>query len=691
MLEEILELHKQGKLDEAESRYRELLTFNPDDPETLHLLAMVRRQRGDIAEAVRLVHRAIELSPERANYYATLAGMEFHGRRFDLAKQHFEKAIELNPNFTGAYSALGQIAMLEGERERAEEYFKLALKANPDQPQVLNSYGNLYLARGDADTALKYLTRASELAPNDPTVLGSLGRAHLRTGHAAFAEEALKRALSLSEAFHPARLLLAEAQMQQQRFRDARESIVPLLRLDAQKPAALAAIGDIARAEGKLAEAVNYYRDSLALERGQPGVTEALAWTLMQRGLRREAVAAYREYLGHAPTDRAARRALVNLLLELREHESAIVELERALADEPNDLDAKTSLAAVTEINGALARADELARDVLAERPHAFAPTLVAARAALRHGDAAAARTRLDALAHADLTPSQRRLADALRGHVLDRLDDPVGASGAWLAAHAALEARPRPSLREVPEGLAEAIAVNRARGTIGAELAPRALLVGAPGSGVERVAALLADSAEVLVLADRYGRDPRHDELEAPQFGRYAGTISDEDARLFVRHYVKPLERLGLPSARALIDWLPHFDARFLPILHRAFGPTRLVVVTRGERAELLDWLAYGGAHGWRIESLAAAKRYLADAHAHLEFAETHGGMPIHVVDADAVVRDPAAAAAALAGFLDVSPWTPGDAWSRASAALGGLPAELPPGRDAAYAAQLA
>ena len=27
MLEDILELHKQGKLEEAESRYRELLTF----------------------------------------------------------------------------------------------------------------------------------------------------------------------------------------------------------------------------------------------------------------------------------------------------------------------------------------------------------------------------------------------------------------------------------------------------------------------------------------------------------------------------------------------------------------------------------------------------------------------------------------------------------------------------------------
>ncbi|HVF36109.1 MAG TPA: tetratricopeptide repeat protein, partial [Candidatus Saccharimonadia bacterium] len=313
MLEEILELHKQGKLDEAESRYRELLTFNPDDPETLHLLAMLRRQRGDVGEAVRLVHRAIELSPERAPYYATLAGMELHARRFDLAKEHFEKAIELNPNFTGAYAGLGQIAMMNAEPERAEGFFKLALQANPDQPQVLSSYGNLHLARGDAASALKFLTRASELASNDATVLGSLGRAHLRNNHAAFAEEALKRALALNVDFHPARLLLAEAQMKQQRYREARETLVPLLRIQAQLAGATAALGDIARAEGNLQVAVNYYREALTLDRKQPAVLEALAWSLMQRGMRREAIAAYREHLAHAPQDRAARRALVNL------------------------------------------------------------------------------------------------------------------------------------------------------------------------------------------------------------------------------------------------------------------------------------------------------------------------------------------------------------------------------------------
>ena len=145
------------------------------------------------------------------------------------------------------------------------------------------------------------------------------------------------------------------------------------------------------------------------------------------------------------------------------------------------------------------------------------------------------------------------------------------------------------------------------------------------------------------------------------------------------------------MPPDRALIDWLPHFDARLLPAIHRAFGPqTKLVIVERGERAALLDWLAYGGAHGWRVESIDAAREYLKHARAHLELARTDGGMPVLVLDADSVVRDPVDAVARLARFLELPIWTPGAAHERAATALGGLPAELPAGRDGAYTVHL-
>ena len=86
MLEEAYELHKAGRLAEAEARYREWLGFNPEDPDAIHLLAVVRRQLGAIGEAMQLARQAVALRPDRAGYYVTLGGIEFHARLWAAAR-----------------------------------------------------------------------------------------------------------------------------------------------------------------------------------------------------------------------------------------------------------------------------------------------------------------------------------------------------------------------------------------------------------------------------------------------------------------------------------------------------------------------------------------------------------------------------------------------------------------------------
>ncbi|TAM93120.1 MAG: tetratricopeptide repeat protein, partial [Rhodanobacteraceae bacterium] len=72
MLEDLIQLHRSGRLDEAENGYRQLLAGEPDNPEVLHLLGILRAQRGDLAEGLELVTRAGELAPENAACRHTL-------------------------------------------------------------------------------------------------------------------------------------------------------------------------------------------------------------------------------------------------------------------------------------------------------------------------------------------------------------------------------------------------------------------------------------------------------------------------------------------------------------------------------------------------------------------------------------------------------------------------------------------
>src|SRR5450759_5165109 len=57
MLKESIDLHRQGRFDEAEQGYRRQLAENPDDVDALHLLGMLRHQRGDAAEGAHLLGR----------------------------------------------------------------------------------------------------------------------------------------------------------------------------------------------------------------------------------------------------------------------------------------------------------------------------------------------------------------------------------------------------------------------------------------------------------------------------------------------------------------------------------------------------------------------------------------------------------------------------------------------------------
>ena len=47
--------HQAGRLDEAESGYRRLLETDPDHADALHLLGVVRHQRGDEGAAVAFI------------------------------------------------------------------------------------------------------------------------------------------------------------------------------------------------------------------------------------------------------------------------------------------------------------------------------------------------------------------------------------------------------------------------------------------------------------------------------------------------------------------------------------------------------------------------------------------------------------------------------------------------------------
>ena len=97
MLREAIELHRQGRLEEAETAYRAALQGNPNDGEALRGLGAVRRMRGDLAESAALISRAHVLAPEQPKLLMMLRAVQFELSNADASGVAYERVHALCP------------------------------------------------------------------------------------------------------------------------------------------------------------------------------------------------------------------------------------------------------------------------------------------------------------------------------------------------------------------------------------------------------------------------------------------------------------------------------------------------------------------------------------------------------------------------------------------------------------------
>ena len=104
-----LALHRMGELDAAEEAYRNILDRRPSSFHVLHMLGALRGQRGDWAEAERLIARAVEIDDTVAAAHANLGNARRLLGRRDEALASYQRALQLQPNQARALKGCGMV------------------------------------------------------------------------------------------------------------------------------------------------------------------------------------------------------------------------------------------------------------------------------------------------------------------------------------------------------------------------------------------------------------------------------------------------------------------------------------------------------------------------------------------------------------------------------------------------------
>ena len=181
-IQQALEFHRQGQLPQAEKLYSDVLAVRPDYFEALHMLGMVKLDRGDLAGALRMMSAALQARPKSPdvllNYGIVLNALG----RYEEALATFDQVLSIKKRSVEAYNNRGTVLEKLNRDEEALESFQRALAIKPSADALYNQ-GSVLRKLGRHADALKSFERALAIRPdyakahnNRGTALESLDR-----------------------------------------------------------------------------------------------------------------------------------------------------------------------------------------------------------------------------------------------------------------------------------------------------------------------------------------------------------------------------------------------------------------------------------------------------------------------------------------------------------------------------------
>jgi tetratricopeptide (TPR) repeat protein len=179
MLADAARLHGEGKYEEAERIYREILTTQPNNVDAQRMLAMIAATAGNFDDAERLLRKALKLAPDFFTAQMDLGRILKEQDRYEEAITALRAALQIEPNNANAWFMLGATLAPAALTWEAVEAYEKSLELRPDAPAVLLGLGHVLKTVGEQERGIAAYKRCIELKPDNGETYWSL--ANLKT------------------------------------------------------------------------------------------------------------------------------------------------------------------------------------------------------------------------------------------------------------------------------------------------------------------------------------------------------------------------------------------------------------------------------------------------------------------------------------------------------------------------------
>jgi Flp pilus assembly protein TadD len=148
-------------LDAAGAAAKSAIDLGGDTPYTLSLYAQVLERQGKLADAERIIDRAVQREPRNAAYRHRSGRIALMRGDRQRARAQFEQTLEIDPGFAESWLSLASLCMDEGDLAGAEASLRSAGQvAGLSEAVHFNLQARLAILNGDLDAADALATKA---------------------------------------------------------------------------------------------------------------------------------------------------------------------------------------------------------------------------------------------------------------------------------------------------------------------------------------------------------------------------------------------------------------------------------------------------------------------------------------------------------------------------------------------------
>jgi serine/threonine protein kinase/Flp pilus assembly protein TadD len=154
-------------LDKAIVEYNKVLELDPNYGETINLLAMAWRTKGDFKKALELYKKYASLSPGDANPYDSMANLYFRMGRIDDALANLKEALRVKPDFLESIIGLHYISAIRQDYSEARRCLDQMIAVTESPGAALDAYllrGFYWAWLGSLEKASGDLAKTAEIA-----------------------------------------------------------------------------------------------------------------------------------------------------------------------------------------------------------------------------------------------------------------------------------------------------------------------------------------------------------------------------------------------------------------------------------------------------------------------------------------------------------------------------------------------